>query len=116
MWVPNGLRNTRGMSSKPAEVRAAFENALIDALLDLPSGEVVSYGGLAADAGYPGRARAVGAFLAANPGTPNWWRVVAADGRIVSPSAQEQARRLRAEGVKVSDALRCRVTVRPGTA
>ena len=98
------------MSSTPAEERAAFENAVIDALLDLVAGDVVSYGGLAADAGYPGRARAVGAVLAANPGTPNWWRVVAADGRIVSPSAHEQARRLRAEGVEVSDALRCRVT------
>ena len=98
------------MTTNPADARAAFENAVVDALLDLRAGEVVSYGGLAADAGYPGRARTVGAFLAANAGTPNWWRVVAADGRIVSPSAHEQARRLRAEGVEVTDGLRCRIT------
>lgn len=98
------------MPKNPSDQRETFENALVDALLDLRVGEVVSYGGLAAGAGYPGRARAVGAFLAANAGTPNWWRVVAANGRIVSPSAHEQARLLRAEGVAVTDGLRCRLT------
>jgi methylated-DNA-protein-cysteine methyltransferase-like protein len=90
--------------------RTPFEQAVLDALFDLRRGDVVSYGGLAVDAGFPGRARGVGAVLAANPGAPNWWRVVAADGRIVSPNPYEQARRLRAEGVQVTDG---RVVPRP---
>lgn len=51
-------------------------------------------------AGYPGRARGVGALLRGSEGLP-WWRVVAADGRMVSPHAEEQATRLRAEGVTI---------------
>ena len=48
------------MTTNPADKRTEFENAVVDALLHLRAGEVVSYGGLAADTGYPGRARAVG--------------------------------------------------------
>ena len=49
-----------GVSSNQEDARTSFERAVVDALLDLRTGEVASYGGLAADAGYPGRARAVG--------------------------------------------------------
>lgn len=43
-----------------------FQRALARALRDVPRGEVVSYGELAALAGRPGAARAAGAFCAAN--------------------------------------------------
>lgn len=43
-----------------------FQRAIADALRLLPRGEVVSYGELAALAGYPGAARAVGGFCAGN--------------------------------------------------
>ncbi len=43
-----------------------FQRATTEALLRLPRGEVVSYGELAAVAGYPGAARAVGSFCARN--------------------------------------------------
>ena len=43
-----------------------FQRAIADALRLLPRGEVVSYGELAALAGYPGAARAVGSFCATN--------------------------------------------------
>ncbi len=43
-----------------------FQHAIADALRLLPRGEVVSYGELAALAGYPGAARAVGSFCATN--------------------------------------------------
>jgi methylated-DNA-[protein]-cysteine S-methyltransferase len=43
-----------------------FQRAVADALRELPRGEVVSYGELAAVAGYPGAARAVGSFCAEN--------------------------------------------------
>jgi methylated-DNA-protein-cysteine methyltransferase related protein len=67
----------------------------------LASGEVVSYGDVAHDAGRPGAARAVGALLASTDVELPWWRVVRADGRIVTQQAGRQAALLRAEGVVV---------------
>ena len=43
-----------------------FQSAVADALREIRRGEVVSYGELAAVAGYPGAARAVGSFCARN--------------------------------------------------
>ena len=43
-----------------------FQRAIADALRLVPRGEVASYGELAAVAGYPGAARAVGSFCATN--------------------------------------------------
>ncbi len=71
----------------------------------LGRGEVVSYGDVAAEAGFPGAARAVGAVLAhpmPGRGLP-WWRVVTASGRLVPGHEAEHARRLRAEGVTFVD-------------
>lgn len=70
-------------------------------LQQLRPGEVLSYGEVAAEAGSPGAARAVGSLLRRGlPGVP-WWRVVRADGAIVSPNRTDQVARLRAEGVVV---------------
>ena len=59
-----------------------FQHALADALRDVPRGEVVTYGELAALAGRPGAARAAGTFCARNalPIFLPCHRVVAADG------------------------------------
>ena len=43
-----------------------FQRSVAESLRALPRGEVVSYGELAALAGYPGAARAVGSFCAEN--------------------------------------------------
>jgi methylated-DNA-protein-cysteine methyltransferase related protein len=67
----------------------------------LAPGEVVSYGDVAHDAGRPGAARAVGALLASTDVDVPWWRVVRADGRIVTGKPGRQASLLRAEGVVV---------------
>jgi methylated-DNA-protein-cysteine methyltransferase-like protein len=71
----------------------------------LRRGEVASYGDVAAEAGFPGAARAVGAILAKpTPGRRlPWWRVVTASGRLVPGHEAEHARRLRAEGVEIVD-------------
>jgi methylated-DNA-protein-cysteine methyltransferase-like protein len=61
---------------------------------------VATYGEIAEEAGYPGAARAVGGILARSEGVP-WWRVVAADGRLVPGHEVEHASRLRSEGVAV---------------
>lgn len=75
---------------------------MIEAIRKLGPGEVVSYGDIAQEAGFPGAARAVGNVLARESGLP-WWRVVHADGRLVAHNAAEQARLLRKEGVESVD-------------
>ena len=69
----------------------------------LRAGEVVTYGEVAAEAGRPGAARAVGNILARAGGDYPWWRVVTSSGRLVPGHEREHARRLRAEGVTVKD-------------
>jgi methylated-DNA-protein-cysteine methyltransferase-like protein len=77
----------------------------------LPPGTVATYGEVAAEAGSPGAARAVGRILAqGHPDTP-WWRVVTAAGRLVPGLEQVHAELLEAEGVPVD---RVRGRVRPG--
>jgi methylated-DNA-protein-cysteine methyltransferase-like protein len=77
-----------------------FESAVIAVIESLQPGDVAAYGEIAAEAGYPGAARAVGNLLRSVPGLP-WWRVVNAAGRLAPGSEAEQAERLRAEGVTV---------------
>lgn len=77
-----------------------FEAAVISVIESLQPGEVAAYGEIAAEAGYPGAARAVGNLLRTVPGLP-WWRVVNAAGRLAPGNEVEQAERLRAEGVTV---------------
>ena len=69
----------------------------------LQPGEVVSYGDVADEAGFPGAARAVGSILAnPQPGRAlPWWRVVTANGRLVPGHEAEHARRLGAEGIQI---------------
>ena len=79
-----------------------FETAIVNVLLSTVPGDVVSYGEVAAEAGYPGAARAVGNVLKRIDDLP-WWRVVTAAGRLIPHHPAEQARRLKAEGVPTSD-------------
>lgn len=70
-------------------------------LAELVPGDVVTYGEVAAEAGFPGAARAVGRVLAGSDGRLPWWRVVNASGRLVPGLEEDHAARLRAEGVAV---------------
>lgn len=80
--------------------KQTFTEAVIEVLERLEPGEVMAYGEVASEAGYPGAARAVGNLLRNTPGLP-WWRVVAANGRLVPGGEPDQAARLRGEGVTV---------------
>lgn len=82
--------------------RPDFTAAVVAVIAAIPSGEVMAYGDIAAEAGFPGAARAVGNVLRTVPDLP-WWRVVTATGRLVPHHAPEHAARLRAEGVRVKD-------------
>lgn len=79
-----------------------FTDAAIRVLQSLEPGEVVSYGEVAEQAGFPGAARAVGNVLKTVDGLP-WWRVVAANGRLVPGGEQRQTELLTAEGVEVKN-------------
>lgn len=81
---------------------SGFATAVAAVLDALEPGDVVTYGEVAAEAGYPGAARAVGTYLRDSRGH-SWWRVVATDGRLVPGHEREQARRLRAEGATVEN-------------
>ncbi|MFU8840584.1 MAG: MGMT family protein [Nitriliruptoraceae bacterium] len=69
----------------------------------IPAGAVLTYGEVAAEAGAPGAARAVGRVLAEDAEPLPWWRVVTAGGRLVPGLEQEHAARLGAEGVTCRD-------------
>ena len=80
--------------------RDDFTEAVIRVLETLRPGEVIAYGEVAVEAGYPGAARAVGNLLRRTPGLP-WWRVVNSAGRLAPGNETRQAELLRAEGVTV---------------
>lgn len=83
--------------------------AIWRAVRRIPRGHVATYGTVARLAGLPGRARLVGYALKVAPARLRlpWHRVVAAGERIAFPKNSrahaEQSRRLRAEGVKVTN-------------
>jgi len=86
-----------------ARVRSeGFETAVVEVISALEPGEVITYGEVAAEAGFPGAARAVGRVLKTSDGLP-WWRVVSATGRLVPGLEAEHARRLALENVRVVD-------------
>jgi alkylated DNA nucleotide flippase Atl1 len=77
-----------------------FEDAVRTTVEHIPAGEISTYGEVAAESGFPGAARAVGNLLRTTSGLP-WWRVIAANGRLVPGLEPEHAQRLRAEGVPI---------------
>ncbi|MBT8246530.1 MAG: MGMT family protein [Acidimicrobiia bacterium] len=83
-------------------MQEGFTEVAIAVLRGLEPGEVVSYGEVAEQAGFPGAARAVGNLLKHTEGLP-WWRVVNANGRLVPGGEDRQAKLLRAEGVQVKN-------------
>ena len=98
------------MPDKPARNPPAADPPAADRILAairaVPRGSVAGYGHIARRAGLPGRARLVARVLGQNddPALP-WHRILRSDGRIAfpagSPGFDEQAPRLRAEGVEV---------------
>lgn len=79
-----------------------FEEAVLHVIAELRPGEVVTYGEVAAQAGFPGAARAVGSLLSRTGSEVPWWRVVGAGGQLRAPNPARQARLLAGEGVTVA--------------
>jgi len=78
-----------------------FEAAVLDLIASLGVGEIMTYGEVAAEVGKPGAARAVGSTLRRHGSEVPWWRIVAANGRLVPGSEQRHATKLKAEQVPV---------------
>ena len=73
---------------------------------EIPEGRVMTYGQLAALCGSPRAARVVGGIAHFGPEELPWHRVVNKSGGLAGAfpgGRSEQAQRLRAEGVEVSD-------------
>jgi len=87
-----------------------FESAVIAVLNGLRPGEVVTYGEVATEAGYPGAARAVGNILRNSGGSLPWWRVVNVSGRLVPGHEAQHAQLLANEGVATKDGRLVRPT------
>lgn len=94
-------------SAPSAIVATAHDIRLFTMLASVPEGKVVTYGQLADLVGFPRRARWVGQMLKHLPADSKlpWHRVINAQGKISLPpdhGGNEQAERLRSEGVLVS--------------
>ena len=79
-----------------------FEKDVLAVLTALEAGDIITYGEVAAEAGHPGAARAVGRILATTEGL-SWWRVVPASGRLNPDLADRQSKLLAADGVTTRD-------------
>ena len=84
------------------KVVTPFSKDVLRVLESLEPGQVVTYGDVAAEAGRPGAARAVGRLLRTFTDVP-WWRVVNAQGRVCPTAVDEATQRLAAEGVVVDN-------------
>ena len=98
-------------SPRPRWAGRVQDNPAMQAIWDtvclIPRGHVSTYGAVARAAGLPGRARLAGLAMKMAPPELRvpWHRVLGAGGRIVFPESsapyREQARLLRAEGVRI---------------
>jgi methylated-DNA-protein-cysteine methyltransferase-like protein len=81
---------------------AAYIEAVLDLVEQIPPGRVMSYGAIA-EFLYPrfgrGSARRVGTIMAQYGGPVPWHRVVSGGGRLVPGHESEARRRLESEGV-----------------
>ncbi len=81
---------------------SGFESEVVKVLAALRPGEIMTYGEVAAEAGFPGAARAVGRVLRVSDNLP-WWRIVTSTGRLVPGLEAEHAGLLESEGIMVKD-------------
>ena len=93
------------MPSGPRRSLASFRARVLAAVRSIPRGRVATYGDIAALAGAPGAARAVGNVMrgCGDPSVP-CHRVIAAAGGLggFAGDLERKRQRLRAEGVEVT--------------
>ena len=86
-----------------------FQQSIYDLVRSCPKGKVVSYGGIAAMAGKPRSARAVGTALRELPDGSDvpWWRVINSCGEIsmrdIGHGPAIQRKLLQREGIRFDE-------------
>ncbi|MFO7962100.1 MAG: MGMT family protein [Nitriliruptoraceae bacterium] len=80
-----------------------FARRVTEVVAATRAGQLLTYGEVAAEAGHPGAARAVGQVLRRAGGALPWWRVVTAAGRLVPGLEEEHAAHLAREGIACHD-------------
>lgn len=96
-------------STEPA---GAFTERVVAIVRSTAPGELVTYGEVAAEAGRPRAARAVGQILSNHADLP-WWRVISASGRLVPGSEPRHRELLHAEGVACTGNFVARTHLNP---
>jgi methylated-DNA-protein-cysteine methyltransferase-like protein len=91
------------VTDREQQLRAERDARILAVIHSLKPGEVVTYGDIAEDAGYPKLSRLVGRLLATVDDDLPWWRVVNSAGRLVPGHEREQTALLKAEGVSVAN-------------
>lgn len=94
---------------EPPEELTPFQQHVCEVVRSLRTGELMTYGEVALEAGHPGAGQAVANVLRRVPGLP-WWRVLPTDGRLYRQHREAATPMLQAEGHVVDEAGR----VRPG--
>lgn len=87
-------------------MQSDFSARVYELVAQIPNGRVMTYGQIAALCGHPRAARIVGGIAHFGPEELPWHRVVNKQGGLAGAfpgGRQEQAARLRAEGIVVSD-------------
>lgn len=93
------------MAKAPRGKLGSTYELILETVRQIPRGKVATYGQVASEAGFPGRARMVGYALHSLSGTSwvPWHRVINASGKISFPKGSDAYRRqrklLRSEGV-----------------
>ena len=97
----DSLKTSKKKSKKKADTTGSVRLRIEQTIRAIPRGKVLTYGGVAKAAGFPGAARLVARVLRRGFGLP-WQRVLGAGGQIklTGDSAIEQRLRLEAEGVR----------------
>src|SRR5215472_847902 len=97
----DSLKASKKKSKKKADTTGSVRLRIEQTIRAIPRGKVLTYGGVAKAAGFPGAARLVARVLRRGFGLP-WQRVLGAGGQIklTGDSAIEQRLRLEAEGVR----------------
>jgi methylated-DNA-protein-cysteine methyltransferase related protein len=80
--------------------KQSFEDAVTAVIQATQPGDLMTYGEVASEAGFPGAARAVGTLLRKVPGLP-WWRIISSTGRLLPRLQHQQAELLRTEGHRI---------------
>ncbi|HET7476519.1 MAG TPA: MGMT family protein [Dermatophilaceae bacterium] len=89
-----------GSSREPAGSREEYVEAVLDAVEQIPPGQVATYGDIAEVVGRGGP-RQVGQVMARHGAPVPWWRVVRSDGRPARGLENEALTRLLAESAPI---------------